>query len=348
MLIQASRAAASRPAAAETEAARPKTAPSAMPTRLSQAENRADAPASSRAAPRANPLDGLCAPQTLESLKPEPARQRLKDSALLANFPYSRDLDSLRATQWSPDAELARLLAKGSKLEFQPQQARLMDPESGLVAYVFRNKAAGEIRLVFGGTTSGRGVGGLAQRNLKNLVSVARQWRANIGNAAFGGRPACYAQAAQLTAKLQGLAAGLPLMRGGEPDYTVSTGGHSLGGGMAAYAAMKLSTPQRPVHAECFSSAQFGRGLQRELLARHDNNLDQARAASAHIRHYCVQGDLVPALDGLLPVRHVGQLYLLPANRQADDSRLGRHDKFLDHVQDFVAGDWQGQSRFYA
>lgn len=347
MLIQASRAAAPQTTAAD-EPARSHAAASPIKTRLSQTANRADAPAPTRTAPRANPLDGLCAPQPLERLNPEPARQRLKDSALLANFPYSRDLDSLRATQWSPDAELARLLAKGSKLEFQPQQARLMDPESGLVAYVFRNKAEGDIRLVFGGTTSGRGVGGLAQRNLKNLASVARQWRANIGNAAFGGRPACYAQAAQLTRKLQSLAAGLPLMRSGEPGYTVSTGGHSLGGGMAAYAAMQLSTPQRPVHAECFSSAQFGRGLQNELLARHGNDLDQARAAAAHIRHYCVQGDLVPALDGLLPVRHVGQLYLLPANRQADDSRLGRHDKFLNHVQDFVASAWQGQSRFYA
>ncbi|PTU64513.1 hypothetical protein DB032_06100 [Chromobacterium sp. Panama] len=347
MLIQASRAAAPQTTAAD-EPARSHAAASPIKTRLSQTANRADAPAPTRTAPRANPLDGLCAPQPLERLNPEPARQRLKDSALLANFPYSRDLDSLRATQWSPDAELARLLAKGSTLEFQPQQARLMDPESGLVAYVFRNKAEGDIRLVFGGTTSGRGVGGLAQRNLKNLASVARQWRANIGNAAFGGRPACYAQAAQLTRKLQSLAAGLPLMRSGEPGYTVSTGGHSLGGGMAAYAAMQLSTPQRPVHAECFSSAQFGRGLQNELLARHGNDLDQARAAAAHIRHYCVQGDLVPALDGLLPVRHVGQLYLLPANRQADDSRLGRHDKFLDHVQDFVASAWQGQSRFYA
>ncbi|MGR2663870.1 hypothetical protein ACUXVY_19965 [Chromobacterium haemolyticum] len=347
MLIQASHAAAPQ-AMAIDEPVRSSVAPNAMSTRLKQTENRADAPASSRAAPRANPLDGLCVQQPLENLNPEAARQRLKDSALLANFPYSRDLDSLRATQWSPDAELARLLAKGGKLEFQPQQARLMDPESGLVAYVFRNKAAGEIRLVFGGTTSGRDVGGLAQRNLKNLASVARQWRANIDNAAFGGRPACYAQAAQLTAKLQTLAAGLPLMRSGEPGYIVSTGGHSLGGGMAAYAAMKLSTPQRPVHAECFSSAQFGRGLQNELLTRHGHDLEQARAASAHIRHYCVQGDPVPALDGLLPVRHVGQLYLLPANRQADDSRLGRHDKFLDHVQDFVASAWQGQSRFYA
>ncbi|WP_227107709.1 alpha/beta hydrolase family protein [Chromobacterium rhizoryzae] len=246
MLIQASRAAAPQTMAAD-EPARSHAAASPISARLSQTANRADAPAPTRTAPRANPLDGLCAPQPLERLNPEPARQRLKDSALLANFPYSRDLDSLRATQWSPDAELARLLAKGSKLEFQPQQARLMDPESGLVAYVFRNKAEGDIRLVFGGTTSGRGVGGLAQRNLKNLASVARQWRANIGNAAFGGRPACYAQAAQLTRKLQSLAAGLPLMRSGEPGYTVSTGGHSLGGGMAAYAAMQLSTPQRPV-----------------------------------------------------------------------------------------------------
>ncbi|MGC0151008.1 lipase family protein [Chromobacterium vaccinii] len=316
-----------------------------LATQLRQTENR---PAASGQAQASNPLDGLCVRQTLECFDHPQTRRQLGDSALLANFPYSRDLDSLKHTQWRPDTELARLLAKGGKLEYQPQQARLLDPDSGLVAYVFRNRAEGEIRLVFGGTTSGRGVGDLAPRNLKNIGSVTRQWRANISNAVFGGRPACYRQAAQLTHKLQQLAAGLPLMRAGEPAYTVSTGGHSLGGGMAAYAAMKLSTPQSPIRAECFSSAQFGRGLQRELLAQHGGDQEQARAASADIRHYCVKGDIVPALDGLLSVRHVGQLYQLPADHGSDDSRLGRHDKFLDHVRDFVASTREGKSKFYA
>ncbi|MBP4045981.1 lipase family protein [Chromobacterium violaceum] len=345
MLIASLRSFAARTSSADTSN-RSAIPSSRLAGQLRQAENRSALPPGQEDR-RPNPLDGLSTRQPLERLDNPQAKQRLHDSALLANFPYSRDLGSLSHTQWQPDTELARLLAKGTKLEFQPQQGRLLDPRSGLVAYVFRNKAEGEIRLVFGGTTSGSGVGDLMPRNLKNLGNVARQWRANISNAVFGGRPDCYIQAAQLTHKLQQLAAGLPLMRAGEPTYTVSIGGHSLGGGMAAYAAMKLSTPQHPIQAECFSSAQFGRGLQRELLGLHGDDPARAREASANINHYYIKGDIVPTMDGLFSVRHVGQLYQLPADHRADDSRVGRHDKFLDHVKDFAASTREGRSKFY-
>ncbi|WP_182853003.1 hypothetical protein [Arsenophonus endosymbiont of Aleurodicus floccissimus] len=43
--------------------------------------------------------------------------------------------------------------------------------------------------------------------------------------------------------------------------YRLSTSGYSLGGGLAAYAPLKVSSKENVILAECFSSAQFGRGF---------------------------------------------------------------------------------------
>ncbi|HGJ5875688.1 MAG TPA: hypothetical protein ACHBX0_03880 [Arsenophonus sp.] len=130
------------------------------------------------------------------------------------------------------------------------------------MAYIFRNKVEREIRLVFGGTTSGHGVNSEVPRYIKNIKTFIKQCQANVDNV-FGGIPNSYKQAAQLLHNLQQLVE----MNQEWAGYRLSSSGHSLGGGLAAYATMKVSNKECSIRAECFSSAQLGRGLQRDLLS---------------------------------------------------------------------------------
>ena len=74
-----------------------------------------------------------------------------------------------------------------------------------------------------------------------------KQCEANVHNV-FGGVPACYKQAAQLMHNLQQLVQ----MDGEWNGYRFSTSGHSLGGGLAAYAALKVSSKENVILAEWF------------------------------------------------------------------------------------------------
>lgn len=246
--------------------------------------------------------------------------------ALLADFVYNRDLAALEATQWGIDRELARFLSKKANIKLYPQYGLLKDSKTGLVVYIFHNKIRQEIRLVFGGTTSGDAVSGGAPRYMKNPRTFINQCNANINNV-FGDIPACYKQASQLLHHLQ-----LLMQHEKWEKYSLSTSGHSLGGGLAAYSALKVSGTKKAIRAECFSSAQLGLGLQNDLLEQY-SNLDNLKKVKGNINHYYVDGDIIPKLDKFFAVDHIGTVNIIPQIVEKKDGALAAHGRYVAHIR---------------
>ncbi|WP_119710783.1 hypothetical protein [Arsenophonus endosymbiont of Aleurodicus floccissimus] len=98
--------------------------------------------------------------QKLSFLIDKASSEQCYHNALLADFVYNRDFTILEATRWGIDRGLVRFVSKMTNIKLYPQDGLLEDSHTGLVAYIFRNKVEREIRLVFGGTTSGHGVSG--------------------------------------------------------------------------------------------------------------------------------------------------------------------------------------------
>lgn len=270
------------------------------------------------------PLKGLHTCQKLSFPIDKASSEQRYHNALLADFVYNRDFTILEATQWGIDRELARFVSKMTNIKLYPQDGLLEDSHTGLVAYIFRNKVEREIRLVFGGTTSGHGVSGGAPSYIKNINNFIKQCEANVHNV-FGGVPACYKQAVQLMHNLQQLVQ----MDGEWNGYRLSTSGHSLGGGLAAYAALKVSSKENVILAECFSSAQFGRGLQRDLLKQH-GSVDLEKAMH-NVNHHYVEGDVIPKMDKFFAVGHIGKINIIPQATNKKDNFLAAHSNYVKH-----------------
>lgn len=290
------------------------------------------------------PLYELHTCQKLNPLIDKASIKQHYHDALLADFVYSRDLTSLEATQWGVDRELTRFLFKETKkkpysehglfkdikmseIEQHPDLGLLRDRSTGLVTYIFYNKAEQKIRLVFGGTTSGLGVTGGAPRFIKNNLTFITQCGANINNI-FGNIPDCYKQAAQLMHNLQQLVKA-------DNEWIkcdLSTSGHSLGGGLAAYAALKVSSKENVILAECFSSAQLGRGLQDDLLKQY-GSLANLKKVNNNINHYYVDGDLIPKMDKFFAVDHIGSVNIIPQIAEKKDGALAAHARYVDHLR---------------
>lgn len=272
------------------------------------------------------PLNELHTCQKLSLLVDKANIEQHYHDALLADFVYSRDFTTLEATQWGIERELARFLSKKTNIKLNPQHGLLNDSKTGLVAYIFHNKIRQEIRLVFGGTTSGEAVSGGAPRYMKNPRTFINQCNANIDNV-FGDIPACYKQASQLLHHLQ-----LLMQHEKWQKYTLSTSGHSLGGGLAAYSALKVSTTEKTIRAEYFCSAQLGLGLQKDLLAQY-SNLANLKKVKEHINHYYVDGDIIPKLDKFFAVDHIGSVNIIPQIAEKKDSALAAHSRYVAHIR---------------
>ncbi len=169
---------------------------------------------------------------------------------------------------------LEQTLPKNSPLrtKLDPLTGGLRDPSSGLYANMVQ--VEGKNVLMFGGT----GVGG----------ALSAQIQADAGQF-LSGVPKAYQQAAALTAQVQ---SALP------PGQSLETAGHSLGGGLANYAALKNGD----IKATCFNAAALGGGCKASI----GGNLSQAKD---NVRHINVDGDGVG--DGIGALR-------VPVQKAAD------------------------------
>lgn len=291
--------------------------------------------------------------QAVEVAPPSDAQEKIQLAidAEIAAFPYHRSLDKIsQASQlsethteansatdknlgnWDTARPLALAAGKAAGLSTKGSDGFIYDEKSGLTAYVLQNPSAKpnpEVRLVFGGTTSGIKTGGLAKRSLLNGGFTLKQWIANAKNAVFGTIPDSYKQASELTGKLQAMMALDPQYK----DFTLTVSGHSKGGGEASYAAL---SQKEPVHAICFSSAELGKQMQASIPEETKAN------AASFVSHYYVEGDAVPVMSKNALIKrlggqlgHLGTIATLPADSKSA-SGLDRHDKFTRHIQHFA------------
>ena len=188
--------------------------------------------------------------------KPPATPQALRAMAIdaqLAAYPYHRSLEKIQeaakihrpekednAGHWQPSSKLAAEIASDAGLTISTDEPGfLYDRKSGLTAYVLHNPDQNEVRLVFGGTTSGLKAGGFMKRSKANMKFSAKQWKANIKNALGRGIPDSFIQAKQLTASLYEK---LPVSSGFQ-NCTLKLSGHSKGGAEASYAALSMEPP---------------------------------------------------------------------------------------------------------
>ncbi|WP_422134022.1 hypothetical protein [Endozoicomonas sp. ALD040] len=257
--------------------------------------------------------------------------------AQLAAYPYHRSLEKISeagdihkpekedfAAQWQPSEDIAKLISDETGVTLSTKEPGfLYDKKTGLTAYVLTNPERKEVRLVFGGTTSGLAAGGLIERSRKNMQFSGKQWQANLKNLTGKGIPDSYKQAKALTASLM---KNLPATPEGEP-FSLKLNGHSKGGAEASYAALSMVPP---VEAVCFSSAELSRAAL--------SDIPRENLASAHekVTHYKVSKDPVTLAGKFISgLSHTGKVITLPA-KHAYDSFLDRHDKFTKHIEHYA------------
>ena len=260
-------------------------------------------------------------------------KRQLAVDAELAAYPYHRSfhriLDAAHGQSvgyWHLAEDIAEAAGEAANLSVDKKNSFIFDRDSGLTAYVLVNHLQLEVRLIFGGTSSGETTGGLNIRSLFNSAFTFKQWVANAQNTLKFERPASYLQAKELTEEVIFFIDFLNEYQ----DYKLVLSGHSKGGGEAAYSALCQPTP---VTAICFASAELGDKLLADIPVEH-------RVAARHfITHYLIEGDLVPKVGTVLPgLELLGLIITLPSQHPWD-SPLDRHDQFVRHVRHFCSFD---------
>lgn len=282
---------------------------------------------------------------SFEALTPTSVDQRLQAHADLRQkldagmFPYQRvakgdyrpndRLSTAVAAQvWRPDERASATGGKGllpaSRVE-RPQ-GTLVDNASGLVVSLLVNDKTRDIAAVFGGTTSGRVAGSPLRLALGNAEMAVPQWTANA-RTALGLPTRSHDQAQRVVAAVKDLQH-TPAFRN-LANYSVSTMGHSKGGGEAASAAIANHRFAAPIEVTGLASAPLNQAQLRRFA---EQGIDVADAEQA-IHVHSVKLDLVPNLGHLLRgvgATVVGTEHSYPAGPLADP--LSRHvysDRFI-------------------
>ncbi|UYM16989.1 lipase family protein [Endozoicomonas euniceicola] len=264
-------------------------------------------------------------------------------NAHLASFPYHQDVNQLppgyvlNPVIASQITESARKLPGGEELSFistshaassnsgpgasasTSKAITFITSKSGLVAYVI--EGGGAYNLIFGGTTSGATAGDLTQRSMANLRHTMSQWAANIKNG-LGGLPKCYTEAQLLLAAL--------IKHTAYSGSKAAVYGHSLGGGMATYAAASLSTESCNIAATGFCSAELGNAAIEAIKA---NRTEESTAAAiSKINHLLIAGDPVSSVGRVVPrLQHVGDVTKID-HIPGVSNPVKIHDQFMSSI----------------
>jgi hypothetical protein len=292
--------------------------PAATGTRSAVAPRGAVLPSIRPATPEASPKEvaptlrrGADLP-TFESKTAGQPEQRLKanddlrDKLDAGMFPYQRiakgnyqpsdPLSSAVADKvWSAEDRSTRPGQKGLLPSDQVERptGTLVDNKSGLVVSVLVNHKDKDIAAVFGGTTSGRVAGSPIRLALGNAEMAVPQWTANA-RTALGLPTKSHDQAQRVVSALKELQQTPQFSN--LAGYSVSTMGHSKGGGEAASSGIANYSLSAPVTVTGLSSAPL-----------HDSQLRQyaklgidVADAEQHINVYSVKLDVVPNLGHLM------------------------------------------------
>lgn len=184
--------------------------------------------------------------------------------------------------------EFARLGISGSRYRFEPGTGFLEDVEGvGFGARISRSLANGELVVAFRGSNSP----GEDEHWVQDWMVDAQQ--------GGGGTPRQYIYGAEVLAGV----------RQAFPSAKITVTGHSLGGGIAAYATMRLEEPGRLLCAT-FNAAGIS---SMTLLALPSDVVAQAKSRITNIRS---KGDPVSAIPG---TQLVGEIY------EVDNLRFANH-----------------------
>jgi hypothetical protein len=169
----------------------------------------------------------------------------------------------------------------------------LVDNKSGLVVSVLVNHKDKDIAAVFGGTTAGRVAGSPVRLALGNAEMAVPQWTANA-RTALGLPTKSHDQAQRVVSALKELQQTPQFSK--LADYSVSTMGHSKGGGEAASSGIANYSMAAPVTVTGLSSAPLNNS---QLKNYAKLGIDVADAEQ-HINVYSVKLDVVPNLGHLM------------------------------------------------
>lgn len=270
----------------------------------------------------------------------EAGLRQLREDAHLASQGYGYDVgqegdqahkERTRELGWSLDGELTKRLADNLAARSGAGQVRnsgnttegmIGDLRSGFTARVVVNAEKKEIRLCFGGWGS-RPEGAYMPAQESRTLGAIRQFFASVENfLAIGGPPANHSQARALAEATLGEIRTDSKYHG----YEVVTTGHSMGGGMAVYAAL---SQEEPLRAVSFNGAEVSRNLLNRLPAK-----VLARAPEL-VSLYNVRGDRVANLSWVLPrVAAVGTEVTLPKAPHGGNA----HAEYREHVYHYVDG----------
>lgn len=262
--------------------------------------------------------------------------KKIQEEAGMATIPYTRDFSMLKEG-WEVDINLAKIIAdtvdtrfpngdslfgcQGDRLPLPTKDAAFIDPHSGLTGYLFVNHKIREIKIIFGGTTSGKNVSDdySISRLYLNKLSTANQCIVNL-QAALGVIPQSYKQGAYLTQLVQ---AQLQLESSPYFGYTARTVGHSLGAGIAVYSALAQILP---LSATGFSSAHLGVGLIKKLPKENVNRAENL------ISHFFVKKDWIPNLPYIVPfIKPLGKSVVFPISPSVKGI-VHIHAQFYEHI----------------
>ncbi len=249
---------------------------------------------------------------TFESKTADLPENRLKANADLRDkldagmFPYQRiakgnyqPSDALSTAVadkvWSAGDRATQPGQKGllPSSQIERPAGTLVDNRSGLVVSVLVNHKDKDIAAVFGGTTSGRVAGPPLRLALGNAEMAVPQWTANA-RTALGLPTKSHDQAERVVGALKELKQTPQFSQ--LADYSVSTMGHSKGGGEAASSAIANYSLAEPVKVTGLSSAPLNDAQLRQYTKL---GIDVADAEQ-HVNVYSVKLDVVPNLGHLL------------------------------------------------
>ncbi|OWQ47535.1 hypothetical protein CDL60_08910 [Roseateles noduli] len=234
------------------------------------------------------------------------ANEALRDKLDAGMFPYQRiakgnyqpsdPLSSAVADKvWSASERVGSPGQKGLLPSSQVERptGTLVDNRSGLVVSVLVNHKDKDIAAVFGGTTAGRVAGSPVRLALGNAEMAIPQWTANA-RTALGLPTKSHDQAQRVVGALKELQQTPQFSQ--FADYSVSTMGHSKGGGEAASSGIANYSLGAPVRVTGLSSAPLNDSQLRQYAKL---GIDVADAEQ-HINVYSVKLDVVPNLGHLL------------------------------------------------
>ena len=265
-------------------------------------------------------------------------KQNIVEKAVIAGSPYNQKF-TMNGTEhtltgypkWAVSKATLPNITKDT--EIHREDKMLIDPKTGFVATIMQNSETQEVKIVFGGTTSGEVAGGLVKRNKGNLGIIKQQWKANLQSALANKIPECYQQASQVVTNLRELMAQDDNLK----CYELVCTGHSLGAGMAQWAAAMNSSKDNIIKADCFCSAQLNSKMLSEIQTKHHSTGALPKVLAA-IQHYKIKGDVVPHMNKTMPrfLSNIGKSTTIPHQRidkLGGNTRIGYHDRFIEHTK---------------